>query len=231
MLRLHTSGVSKATWPAGGHQGIATSWLAQHRRLLVMKRTYWHEALNGALHTRHLHQPTLSVGNILQRMPTNFFVHAAARQRTPLHYTPTQRLRTGFLFAVRVFFFVAAAALILLLTTHYDWSLLMLLVLLCLATTAAIVYLLFNDKEAPATFVQPGQAHKQLQRSPLLPQFPDTPMPATPLIRVLETIDLSTSSVEHFINGAPDTAHGADRDATTGAREHAAQEPASGNDR
>jgi hypothetical protein len=32
-----------------------------------------------------------------------------------------------------------------------------------------------------------------------LPQFPETPMPATPLIRVLETIDLSTMDVEQFI--------------------------------
>jgi hypothetical protein len=30
-------------------------------------------------------------------------------------------------------------------------------------------------------------------------QFPETPMPATPLIRVLETIDLSSTSVEHFL--------------------------------
>lgn len=32
-----------------------------------------------------------------------------------------------------------------------------------------------------------------------LPQFPETPMPATPLIRVLETIDLSTMDVEQLI--------------------------------
>src|SRR5579885_3318945 len=30
--------------------------------------------------------------------------------------------------------------------------------------------------------------------------FPDTPMPATPLIRVLETIDLSSTNVEHFLD-------------------------------
>ena len=34
---------------------------------------------------------------------------------------------------------------------------------------------------------------------PASPQFPETPMPATPLIRVLETIDLSTMDVEQFI--------------------------------
>ncbi len=45
------------------------------------------------------------------------------------------------------------------------------------------------------------KARSQLQRLPLsvLPLFPETPMPATPLIRVLETIDLSTMDVEQFI--------------------------------
>jgi hypothetical protein len=30
--------------------------------------------------------------------------------------------------------------------------------------------------------------------------FPTTPMPATPIVRVLETIDLSSTNVEHFLN-------------------------------
>jgi hypothetical protein len=37
-------------------------------------------------------------------------------------------------------------------------------------------------------------------RPPTLLQFPDTPMPATPLVRVLDTIDLSSSEVEHFLD-------------------------------
>lgn len=38
-----------------------------------------------------------------------------------------------------------------------------------------------------------------LSRSAMPLHFPDTPMPATPLIRVLETIDLSSTGVEHFL--------------------------------
>jgi hypothetical protein len=30
--------------------------------------------------------------------------------------------------------------------------------------------------------------------------FPTTPMPATPVIRVLETIDLSSTDIEHFLD-------------------------------
>lgn len=35
---------------------------------------------------------------------------------------------------------------------------------------------------------------------------PETPLPASPLVRVLETIDLSTCPVEHFLD-VPDTLH------------------------
>lgn len=40
---------------------------------------------------------------------------------------------------------------------------------------------------------------KGLRSLPTLLHFPETPMPATPSVRVLETIDLSTTDVEHFI--------------------------------
>jgi hypothetical protein len=32
------------------------------------------------------------------------------------------------------------------------------------------------------------------------PLFPATPMPSTPLVRVLETIDLSSTDIEHFLD-------------------------------
>ncbi len=48
---------------------------------------------------------------------------------------------------------------------------------------------------------QPIQTSSIQQQQPVIPTlpFPDTPMPATPLIRVLETIDLSSTNVEHFL--------------------------------
>jgi hypothetical protein len=42
------------------------------------------------------------------------------------------------------------------------------------------------------------------------PSLPETPMPSEPLIRVLETFDLSHSNIEHFLNGdesRPATTH------------------------
>ena len=85
---------------------------------------------------------------------------------------------------------------------QYNWSLLILLGSLCLIMTGMIIYLLFNGKSATVSYKQPQPSHKQpvVPPTPLMPQFPNTPMPATPLIRVLETIDLSSSKVEHFID-------------------------------
>lgn len=40
---------------------------------------------------------------------------------------------------------------------------------------------------------------RSLRSHTFSPQFPETPMPVTPLIRVLETIDLSTMDVEQLI--------------------------------
>jgi hypothetical protein len=48
-------------------------------------------------------------------------------------------------------------------------------------------------------YYKPRSSHPRSRPLSALPQFPETPMPATPLIRVLETIDLSTMDVEQFI--------------------------------
>jgi hypothetical protein len=58
-----------------------------------------------------------------------------------------------------------------------------------------------------ATRLEHGGRRGRLQRArpfSLASQFPETPMPAAPLIRVLETIDLSTMDVEHFIEDESD---------------------------
>ncbi|HEY4388250.1 MAG TPA: hypothetical protein VGN34_27690 [Ktedonobacteraceae bacterium] len=62
---------------------------------------------------------------------------------------------------------------------------------------SATLYRSPNPQSRPAT--QSGQSFTTVPRSFRPAQFPETPMPATPLIRVLETIDLSSSSVEHFL--------------------------------
>lgn len=68
--------------------------------------------------------------------------------------------------------------------------------------------LLFN-KIYSATVVRWRQdQHSNVRALHLPTRFPVTPMPATPLIRVLETIDLSRANMENFMDdtGEPQTA-------------------------
>lgn len=81
----------------------------------------------------------------------------------------------------------------------YEWSLLLLFVAVCtLSWIAAFRMVLSRYIEQFVPEPAAVDNEEQLQQvAPML--FPETPMPATPLVRVLETIDLSSSSVEHFI--------------------------------
>lgn len=51
----------------------------------------------------------------------------------------------------------------------------------------------------PVTRSLPGSLSGSLSGS--RPGFPATPIPPTPLVRILETIDLSSTTVEHFLEG------------------------------
>jgi hypothetical protein len=59
---------------------------------------------------------------------------------------------------------------------------------------------LLCDKIYSLLVVRRGQSSPlQKRRAPTLVRFPETPMPPTPLIRVLETIDLSRVDVESLM--------------------------------
>ena len=98
-------------------------------------------------------------------------------------------------------------SLILMASLLYEWSILFIVPALCLVTCAVALQLIFADQPARTSIASDQQpASTELPRPPSLAfDFPETPMPATPLIRVLETIDLSASNVEHFITPPPST--------------------------
>ena len=98
-----------------------------------------------------------------------------------------------------------AGSLVLALYILYQLSTLLILFALCMMTSVLTIRLVLSEDQSQAPFQEPQQpcdADKLeiLHQSPISLNFPETPMPATPLIRVLETIDLSSSHVEHFIN-------------------------------
>jgi len=89
----------------------------------------------------------------------------------------------------------------------YQWSFWLVLVVIVAITCTATLRLLFGEPRIVRTeqplvvsldTEEPQIAGEQPQATPAF-EFPDTPMPSTPLVRVLETIDLSSSDIEHFI--------------------------------
>ncbi|GCE10158.1 hypothetical protein [Tengunoibacter tsumagoiensis] len=135
------------------------------------------------------------------------FIHFWARRITLAH-------------AARLIVVILAAAIVAVLFVLYSWSVLLILAVLCMMTTLIILQLLFHDEWGEEALNTPMLSdHEALQAPeallfsiPPLPStqqgldaaeaqfFPETPMPTTPLIRVLETIDLSSTNIEHFLD-------------------------------
>jgi hypothetical protein len=93
--------------------------------------------------------------------------------------------------------------LLLVLFMARPWALLLLLTAtwtVSLSVASQLLYL-----EVPKTTIIRKNTKSNLLKvaesaQPALLLFPDTPMPVTPLVRVLDTIDLSSSEVEHFLD-------------------------------
>jgi hypothetical protein len=87
----------------------------------------------------------------------------------------------------------------------YQWWAWSPVVIIC-TLVCAILFLLLSEKQYTPTIPQtalPPQNEEFPQQITLF-EFPETPVPSTPLIRVMETIDLSSSDVEHFIQTTAD---------------------------
>lgn len=197
LYQLHR-GASKAIWPITAQHYVHTNRTAQQRRFIIMTGLSWIDMLG------------------LLRIQVLYLVS---------RYMTFNRLVQGSL----VFVCIGAAFVLsaiydwAMLRTH--WLTFVLFACLCVLTTLIIDYLRSEQKRSmPHTikpFVssatspfaaiptsQPGQPLKALSHSQSIPQtqvsalfnFPDTPMPATPLVRVLETIDLSSTNVKHFLD-------------------------------
>jgi len=94
------------------------------------------------------------------------------------------------------------------------WVMLLLLAIAWAMTAAVTVWLLFLEIRASlrykklkkAKLREQEQPHDQQQTQTQDRSAPETPVPAipsTPLVRVLETIDLSSTNVEHFLEHDP----------------------------
>jgi hypothetical protein len=174
-LNLSTMGVSSAWWPRDLRRCIATGEAAQRRRALIMReRGDWHPRL---LLSRYL----------------VFWLYLAGLFTI---------LMGGILLGVLVL-----GPWITFLVLYAVWMLVAALGIWLLVAGSQHVH---RRQRVSLHRVEKTLPERTSHVEKTLPErtshaelhFPTTPMPATPLVRVLETVDLSASGIEHFLDAA-----------------------------
>lgn len=197
---VYPGGVSHAFWPLEVRRCLATGKHAQRRRLIILKEVSW---------LRKNRQPQNAQRRTLRAAFRIYLLYSALG---------ISFLMTGVLLALfmlrpwpvtmlLVLFWLATIAL-----TIRLWY-------VCLQMTLvakhAMTYKTKHSTKPAAERV--GVKHETQQNFPTIaktrpvvaplppvpltrPLFPATPMPSTPLVRVLETIDLSSTDIEHFLD-------------------------------
>jgi hypothetical protein len=87
----------------------------------------------------------------------------------------------------------------------YQWYIWSPAIIVCILVCAILFLMLSEKQHTPTTThttLPPQDEESPLQVTQF--EFPETPVPSTPLIRVMDTIDLSASDVEHFIHTTSD---------------------------
>jgi hypothetical protein len=172
-FRLRASAVSNALWPIDTRRRIASRNTARRRRFIVM-RGFWRSK-------------KASKAGFRCRMIARVF------------YVLCIMVATSFVLE----------GLLLVLFMARPWALLLLLTATWMVSLSVATQLLHLEIPVAATsrnatkikLVRVAEPSPRF-RPPALLHFPDTPMPATPLVRVLDTIDLSSGEVEHFLDPA-----------------------------
>ncbi|GER87328.1 hypothetical protein KDW_14900 [Dictyobacter vulcani] len=218
MLRTHKGryqlhpGASKAIWPVSMQRCVHTNQAAQQRRLVIMTGINWIDTLG------------------LLRIHAMYVVSR--------YMTLSRIVQGGIVFTVIGVAFVLTAIYDWVMLLHH-WITFVLFAALCVATTAVVDYIRTERKQQhkpsqpfmhvvnssfagiPISKISQslqatniGQRIPQTQASGFF-SFPETPMPIpdTPLIRVLETIDLSSTNVKHFLDIKPQATNTKDIDA------------------
>jgi len=174
IFRPHASGVSQALWPADTRRSLSTGRVAQQRRYLVLRGKWW-----------------ATLATILE--PIVQVMQAA----TALFMGVLTLLVGGSILAALLF---------------HTWIVLLFpAIILSFLSLAITPSLLLKLKHMPYVGMSYGFQHnsKRVPRTSNTPSFPtmrrspETPMPTmptAPLVRELETFDLSQTGVEHFLD-------------------------------
>lgn len=115
-------------------------------------------------------------------------------------------LERAHFFYISVVVALGLASITTLVVLLYGWP--VDLVFFCVSGVAAatVFFLMVREGHVSASKTSAGAMPDFIQATPhmVLGADPETPLPAMPLVRVLETIDLSACPVEHFLE-VPDT--------------------------
>ncbi len=196
--KQQTTSASKALWPVVAQKCAVTSRTTQHRRKIMIWKVWLHW-LSTLLHRQR--PMVIQVRTLWPDVP-----QAARLQLRHIALALT------------------VGCAIPLLCSLYSWIVLPMLGVFAAALTLVICYQVLISQENGALTREPREASSfTMQSEPVanasakegetlsmkapartqpLFSFPDTPMPVppTPLVRILETIDLSSSDVEHFLD-------------------------------
>jgi hypothetical protein len=193
---VHASSVSKAVWPINAR----TNTSSVYDKSLPSKRLRRLPHVEIAI-------PSSSQRNTHKRMSTS---------RLGADPNPTSLWLASF--RLRIAFSLCVAGLALLLGLFYSWTMLLILSLICATITLIMIHLLVDEQTPSRRDIERTHmlsalpvsviTSPTLEDTPLIQQhqpgeampFPTTPMPVTPFLRVLETIDLSSTNIEHFLD-------------------------------
>jgi hypothetical protein len=177
--RTYRCSVSQAVWPSHLQHCIATNRAAQRRRAIVMKGCWW----------------LISWYNSCRNPKRSRLITKCLCCYTSIVKPIRQQLTTALITSVFLL-------CIYLLYQWYVWSPVIIIgILFC-----TLLFLILAEKrhgsKVAQTLSNPQHEASTPQTTPF--EFPETPVPATPLIRVMDTIDLSASDIEHFIRTTAD---------------------------
>ena len=204
MQKQHMNGVSNAFWPSNVWRGVHTNRVAQQRRIIILlgiecinTLKLWH------IYCQYLVATYMSLHRLVQIVCIGTIM--------------------GIAMILAVFYDWGA------MLKH--WLVFLLCIILCIFTTLIVMYVWLGHKSirkqqalllnishstlpnVPTVQMEQSSFSSPMSTGPSMPRtyaptlypFPDTPMPmpATPLIWVLETIDLSSTNVKHFLDIRP----------------------------
>lgn len=206
---LRTSGVSRALWPSQMRRSPATGKIAQQRRLMIIKGV-WCFRKPGPLQNKRLvkklveFQSTFRIYLLYTTLAVSLLVVGVLLAMFVLHPWPITIL-LGLLWTVTIALTMRLwyTCLYMALTARRVTKRLPIQQLPTIAKTRPLPPMHAIPATRPIPVSLPGSLPASLPGS--RPGFPATPIPPTPFVRILETIDLSSTNVEHFLEGGQES--------------------------